>query len=94
MGPSASSYLAPARAALGDKSARVWSRFSVGSVANGWTNLLGTGWADVKLSADTPDFVQGSFASDQVRQLGFELRVFSNTQRPTAAVVFIDNVGY
>jgi len=58
-----------------------------------WTNLLGSGWADVKLVADTPDFVQGAFAADQVRQLGFELRVFSNTQRPTAAVVFIDNVG-
>ena len=62
--------------------------------SGGWTDLLGTGWAEVKLSADTPDFVQGPFASVQVRQIGFELRVFSNTQRPTAAVVFIDNVGY
>lgn len=57
-----------------------------------WTKLTGAGWADVTLVVDRPDFVQGPFAAAQVRQIGFELRVFSDTQRPMAAVVYLDSI--
>jgi len=59
-----------------------------------WTNLVGTGWTDVTLNADQPDFTQGPFSPADVRQIGFELRVFSETQRPAPATVFIDSVRY
>ena len=59
-----------------------------------WTNLVGTGWVDVTLNVDQPDLTQGAFSPAEVRQIGFELRVFSETQRPAAATVFIDSVRY
>lgn len=59
-----------------------------------WSNLVGTGWVDVTLNADKPDFTQGPFSPADVRQIGFELRVFSDTQRPAPATVFIDSVRY
>jgi hypothetical protein len=59
-----------------------------------WTNLHGSGWVDVTLIADQPDFVQGTFSSGEVRQVGFELRTFSETQRPAPATIFVDSIGY
>lgn len=59
-----------------------------------WTNLHGSGWVDVTLIADQPDFVQGTFSPGEVRQVGFELRVFSDTQRPAPATIFVDSIGY
>jgi hypothetical protein len=58
-----------------------------------FANLLGSNWTDVTLVADKPDLVQGTFAPDQIRQIGFELRVFSDTQRPAPAVIYVDSIG-
>jgi hypothetical protein len=59
-----------------------------------WTNLVGTGWNDVTLIADQPDLVQGPFSPGEVRQIGFELRVFNETERPVAATIVVDSIGY
>jgi hypothetical protein len=60
-----------------------------------WTYLEpGSGWQDVTLECDAPVLVPGVFDASQVRQIGVELRVFTETTGVSPAVVYLDSVSY
>lgn len=66
------------------------------SYASGaWANLLpGSGWVDVTLDCDAPILVPEAFDASDVRQIGVELRAFSETTNVSAATVYLDSVGH
>jgi hypothetical protein len=60
-----------------------------------WTYLRpGGAWTDVTLDCDAPVLVPTAFDASQVRQLGVELRTFTETTGATRAVVYLDSVTY
>jgi hypothetical protein len=59
-----------------------------------WTYLSGQSWVDVSLELDAPILVPGTFSPVEIKQLGFELRVFSDTLRAAPAVVYVDSISY
>ena len=60
-----------------------------------WTYLTpGSLWQDVTLDCDAPVLVPGVFDPSAVRQIGVELRTFSETTGVSAAVVYVDSVSY
>jgi hypothetical protein len=60
-----------------------------------WTYLRpGEGWQDVTLVCDAPVLVPDVFDASKVRQIGVELRVFSETTGVSPAVVYLDSVSY
>lgn len=59
-----------------------------------WTYLSQSGWTDVTLVADAPILVPTEFDASDVRQVGFELRTFTETTQVSRAVVYIDSVTY
>lgn len=68
---------------------------SYGYASGPWTYLPpGSGWADVTLDCDAPVLVPNEFDASSVRELGVELRTFTETRGVSAAVVYLDSVGY
>jgi hypothetical protein len=60
-----------------------------------WTYLKpGQGWQDVTLECDAPVLIPGDFDAGKIRQIGVELRVFSETTQVSAATVYLDSVSY
>jgi hypothetical protein len=68
---------------------------SYGYASGPWTYLPpGSGWVDVTLDCDAPVLVPTEFDSSSVREIGVELRTFSETTGVSAAVVYLDSIGY
>jgi hypothetical protein len=68
---------------------------SYGYASGAWTYLRqGEGWVEVTLDCDNPVLIPNEFDPSQVRQVGVELRVFSETGNVSAAVVYLDSVSY
>jgi hypothetical protein len=60
-----------------------------------WAYLLpGQGWVDVTFDCDAPVLVPNEFDASSVRQLGVELRTFSETTSVSPAVVYLDAVSF
>lgn len=59
-----------------------------------WTYLSSSGWQDISLVADAPILVPTEFDGSQVRQIGFELRTFSDTTQVSKAVIYVDSITY
>lgn len=67
---------------------------SFGYASGAWTYLDGNGWVDVTLIGDEPILVPNEFDASDVRQIGFELRTFTETTQVSEAVVYVDSVTY
>lgn len=65
-----------------------------GYASGAWTYLDGNGWMDVTLVGDAPILVPNEFDASDVRQIGFELRTFTETTQVSKAAVYIDSVTY
>jgi len=60
-----------------------------------WTYLKpSSGWQDVTLDCDAPVLVPSTFDATEVRQIGVELRVFTETTNVSSAVVYLDSVSF
>ncbi len=60
-----------------------------------WTYLRpGDGWVDVTFDCDAPVLVPTEFDASKVRQLGVELRTFTETTQVSPAVVYLDAVSF
>jgi hypothetical protein len=60
-----------------------------------WTYLRpDSGWQDITLECDAPVLIPGTFDAREVRQIGVELRAFSETTNVKAAVVYLDSISY
>jgi hypothetical protein len=60
-----------------------------------WAYLRpGEGWVDVTFDCDAPVLVPSEFDASQVRQLGVELRTFTETTQVSPAVVYLDAVSF
>lgn len=67
---------------------------SYGYASGAWTYLDGSSWMDVTLVGDAPILVPNEFDASDVRQIGFELRTFTETTQVSEAVIYIDSVVY
>jgi hypothetical protein len=64
-------------------------------VSGRWSYLTEVGaWVDVSLDPAAPDLSTGKFDLKNVREVGFELRTFSDTKQVAPAVVNVDSVYY
>jgi hypothetical protein len=68
---------------------------SYGYASGAWTYLRpGEGWVDVTLDCSAPVLVPNEFDPTEVRQIGVELRVFSETTHVSPATVYLDSISY
>jgi hypothetical protein len=67
---------------------------SYGYASGAWTYLDSGSWMDVTLVGDAPILVPNGFDASDVRQIGFELRTFTETTQVSKATVYIDSVTY
>ncbi|HEY3499538.1 MAG TPA: hypothetical protein VGK73_32835, partial [Polyangiaceae bacterium] len=68
---------------------------SYGYASGAWTYLRpGESWVDLTLDCDHPVLIPNEFDPKEVRQIGVELRTFSETTNVSAAVVYLDSVSY
>lgn len=64
-----------------------------GYASGAWTYLnSGSGWVEVTLNLDSPILVPTEFTPSQVRQIGVELRTFTDTTNVSRAVLYLDSV--
>lgn len=63
-------------------------------ISGRWVYLTQIGaWLDIELDPQNPEVSTGDFDPSDVREVGFELRTFSDTTQVSAAVLLVDDVG-